>query len=166
MAGMRFRKLRIAFSAFCGLACVLLIVLWVLSYWWSDGASGPISRTKAMGLSSSQGRIRARLLDRVWPNEAGWHFGHHSRTKFEKEADEELRRRGPFVSTFKAPPPPIFGPTIDGAFSVAHWLFVLFFATLGAVAAPFIKWHFGLRTLLVATTLVAIILGLVVYAAS
>jgi hypothetical protein len=29
---MRFRKLRIAWSVFCGLGCLLLIVLWVWSY--------------------------------------------------------------------------------------------------------------------------------------
>ena len=29
---MRFRKLRIAWSVACGIACVLLIVLWVRSY--------------------------------------------------------------------------------------------------------------------------------------
>jgi hypothetical protein len=29
---MRFRKLRIALSVACGIACVLLIVLWVRSY--------------------------------------------------------------------------------------------------------------------------------------
>src|SRR6478672_10879160 len=33
---MRFRKLRIAFSATCLIACVLLIALWVRSYWWFD----------------------------------------------------------------------------------------------------------------------------------
>src|SRR6187200_769128 len=33
---MRFRKLRIAWSVFWALACVLLIVLWVRSYWWCD----------------------------------------------------------------------------------------------------------------------------------
>src|SRR6478609_7250090 len=33
---MRFRKLRIAWSVAWGLACVLLIVLWVRSYWWCD----------------------------------------------------------------------------------------------------------------------------------
>src|SRR5258705_1935739 len=32
MAGMRFRKLRIAFSATCAIACVLFIALWVRSY--------------------------------------------------------------------------------------------------------------------------------------
>ena len=31
---MRFRKLRIAWSVVCGIACVLLIVLWVRSYWY------------------------------------------------------------------------------------------------------------------------------------
>src|SRR4051812_46227316 len=30
---MRYRKLRIAFSVTCGIACVLLIVLWLRSYW-------------------------------------------------------------------------------------------------------------------------------------
>src|SRR6478735_11109675 len=33
---MRFRKLRIAWSVFWGLACLLLIVLWVRSYWWQE----------------------------------------------------------------------------------------------------------------------------------
>ena len=33
---MRFRKLRIAWSVVWGLAAVLLIVLWVRSYWWHD----------------------------------------------------------------------------------------------------------------------------------
>src|SRR5262245_49963380 len=33
---MRFRKLRIAWSVFWGVACLLLIVLWVRSYWWND----------------------------------------------------------------------------------------------------------------------------------
>src|SRR6185295_19427494 len=36
---MRFRKLRIAWSVFWGAACVLLIVLWVRSYWWFDEAA-------------------------------------------------------------------------------------------------------------------------------
>jgi hypothetical protein len=30
---MRFRKLRIAFSVACGIACLLLIGMWVRSYW-------------------------------------------------------------------------------------------------------------------------------------
>src|SRR6476646_1576226 len=33
---MKYRKLRIAWSVFWGLAAVLLIVLWVRSYWYSE----------------------------------------------------------------------------------------------------------------------------------
>ena len=33
---MRFRKLQIAWSVACGIICLLLIGLWVRSYWWWD----------------------------------------------------------------------------------------------------------------------------------
>jgi hypothetical protein len=33
---MRFRKLGIAWSVGCGIVCLLMIVLWVRSYWWWD----------------------------------------------------------------------------------------------------------------------------------
>src|SRR3954464_13617438 len=33
---MRFRKLRLAWSVFWGIACVLLIALWIRSYWHID----------------------------------------------------------------------------------------------------------------------------------
>src|SRR4051794_30713435 len=33
---MIFRKLRIAWSVGCGIACVLLMLLWVRSYWWGE----------------------------------------------------------------------------------------------------------------------------------
>ena len=36
---MRFRKLRIAWSVGWGVACLLLIALWVRSYWWVEGVS-------------------------------------------------------------------------------------------------------------------------------
>jgi hypothetical protein len=37
------RSLRIAVSAVCGILCLLLIVLWVRSYWWLDIISGPVA---------------------------------------------------------------------------------------------------------------------------
>ena len=42
---MRFRKLRIAFSVLCAATCVLLIVLWVRSYWWIDQIVGTFGTT-------------------------------------------------------------------------------------------------------------------------
>src|SRR6478609_241719 len=45
---MRFRKLRIAWSVGCGIACVLLIVLWVRSYWWFDNVNFSTTETKVV----------------------------------------------------------------------------------------------------------------------
>src|SRR5712671_2831573 len=125
---MRFRKLRIAWSVACGIACVLLIVLWVRSYWWFDSAVGPISGTRFLVVSSGYGRLHARLDNRLnlSRDDGNWHFGHSSIAQFEKEDEEDLRRagtRGPVI--INRPARPIFGPRFDGFF-VSHGFVVLF----------------------------------------
>src|SRR5690242_9830877 len=42
---LRFCTLRIAFSALCALVAVLLLMLWVRSYWWIDNVLLPTSGT-------------------------------------------------------------------------------------------------------------------------
>lgn len=83
---MKYRKLRIAFSVTCGIACVLLIALWLWSDRWAD----------AIG------------------------YG-------------------------------IDFPT---------WLVTLFAASL--VVASLLPWRFSLRTLLIATTVVGVALGVII----
>ena len=39
---MRYRKLRITWTVFCGIACVLLLALWARSYWWMDNFGGHV----------------------------------------------------------------------------------------------------------------------------
>src|SRR4051795_652243 len=56
MGGMRFRKLRIAWSVFWGVACVLLIVLWVRSYSWNEEFAFPAGG-KRYHVQSLCGRI-------------------------------------------------------------------------------------------------------------
>jgi len=53
----------------------------------------------------------------------------------------------------------------DGGINLAIpiWLPILLLASLAVV--PWMRWQFSLRTLLVATTLVAVVLGLAFYAA-
>ena len=51
----RFRSLQIAFSAFCGLMCILLIVLWVRSYWSADQVYGHVSAKKLLHFGSMCG---------------------------------------------------------------------------------------------------------------
>ena len=42
---MKYRKLRIAWSVGCAIACVLLIALWVRSYWRADTAVVVVSQS-------------------------------------------------------------------------------------------------------------------------
>jgi hypothetical protein len=50
------------------------------------------------------------------------------------------------------------------AYAFPHWFVVLLFTTLAAAPWLFkICWRFSLRTLLIATTLVAVVLGLIVW---
>jgi hypothetical protein len=51
------RYLRIAFSVTCGIACVLLIVLWVRSYSYMDYAYGPNNSHCSFTLISLSGRL-------------------------------------------------------------------------------------------------------------
>src|ERR1700704_4674786 len=54
---MRFRKLRIAWSVGCAIACVLLVVLWVRSYEWLDGFTVPVSASSAVEAGTLPGVI-------------------------------------------------------------------------------------------------------------
>ena len=54
---MRFRKLRIAWSVLCGIACVLLIVLWVRSYATGDFIVMDASINKYLIVHSQKGII-------------------------------------------------------------------------------------------------------------
>jgi hypothetical protein len=101
---MTFRKLRIAWSVGCGIACVLLIALWVRSY--SDS------------------------LMAVWGSHY-YFFGNGM------VAYGRLRE-----------------------VAVPLWSAVAI--TAAASAAPWFRWRFTLRTLLIATTLIAVVLGTII----
>src|SRR5687767_9446711 len=51
------RCLRYAVTALSLMACVLLIALWVRSYWWYDSIVAQVSRTSGLGVTSMEGRI-------------------------------------------------------------------------------------------------------------
>src|SRR6476660_9850969 len=67
---MRFRKLRIAWSVICGIACVLLIVLWVRSYWWRDSISRQPSSTCGVSADSVRGELCFCVYH--WRSESYW----------------------------------------------------------------------------------------------
>jgi hypothetical protein len=146
------RALRIAWTAFWAIAAFLLLAMWVRSYWWIDDAIGPISSTHVLVLGSDSGRFIARVdKGERHPTTVRWQLYHTPLAMLQ----------GEFSHPNFAKPQFGFSGT-NPNFYLADWL-----ATIAAVifaTLPWImtfEWRFGLRTLLIATTLVAVALGLV-----
>jgi hypothetical protein len=150
---MRFRKLRIVWSVACGLLAVLLVVLCVRSYWWSYM---PIYRRGQTIVAVGAVRGIACFHWRTWQpfvtvgNPLGWDLvGGAAETMASGLKPVEWRR-----DTDPS--------TVSALFvSVPCWYCVTVLATL--VAVPWLRYRFSLRTLLIATTLVAMVLGLIVW---
>jgi hypothetical protein len=127
---MKYRKLRIAFSAVCGIICLLLMVLWLRSY----------SRFESLILPGDNSVTV--LMGRAYVNE---------RFQLSDNVVARLPRRSGMAI-----------PQADGT-AIPLWSAVLVAAIL--IVCPWLRWRFSLRTLLIAITLVAAGLGLIVWAA-
>jgi hypothetical protein len=149
------KYLRIAVTAVCLTACVLLVGLWVRSYYSNDILFGPDFTSGISGFGSVQGgasffkssrrplpgeqwRIHSDVIGKdgsndqwaLWPEyEIGYGFGALKRPAFK-------------------------------VFVIPHWFLILLFAFVAGL--PWIPSRFTLRTILIATTLIAILLGLIV----
>jgi hypothetical protein len=158
---MEFRKLRIAWSVAWGLVAVLLCVLWVRSYWWRDSGLIDISPSTYIHISSkfgkliiSDGQVAASAPSRRWLYTS---LKFRENEPVEKDIQGMPLHRGIGFKRVRWK---------DGSGVILpHGFFVL--ATLAAAGAPWIpgNYSFSLRTLFIATTLVAIALGLIVWAA-
>ncbi len=160
------RYLRIAFSATCLIACVLLITLWVRSYWNVYSAIRLVSPTTCVSPVIIEGQCEINwtsdpfTVSLVTRNGPGWNGGVKSLGDY--YVDDGTERDGPH---------PFGSPTLrrfafdDGLVVIPLWSLTVLFATFGI--APWLPWshRFRLRTLLIATTLVAVGLGLAVWAA-
>ena len=143
------RYLRITFSATCLIVCVLLIVLWVPSYFSFDGLVVSDS-THHTTLYSDKGSIAFTHLPRGFgPSSArktSWRVTHSPRMFDLKDWDWQVSK------TYQSIQIPFWFPvTLVAALALVPWIRQL-------------KWRFSLRTLLIATTLVAVLLGLIYYA--
>ena len=154
---MRFRKLRIAWSVACSILCLLVIVFWVRSYQWFDEFAFLDSRRLISIQSTWEGSLSL-----------GW-----------SEADPQLAREyySRFFNTRARETLWTGLPSLEGqskAFKFESyfassqwyvatpcWFLVITLGTLGAL--PWIKWRFSVRTLLIATTLVAVVAALMAW---
>jgi hypothetical protein len=142
-----FRALRITTSAVFGLFCVLLVVLWVRSYWRVDS----LSIAKVPLADSIRGRVN--LGGSIAVNSDG-----------PLKLQRLLLFGGRIQIISFAIPPHEFSLFPHGRnVKVPYWFAIFAFAFVGCT--PWIPWpkRFTLRTLLIATTLIAFVLGAVVY---
>jgi hypothetical protein len=152
---MKLHKLRVTLSITCGVASVVLIGLWVRSYWRSDYFEGPILWPHGCTFTSMNGRL---MFGGVEPDDpiTDWDFGSY---KFDDP-------HGPAAfAEFFGPVFAFYPSEEDGAYiHVPHWFLALIFGLIAFVFAR--RRSYSLRTLLIITTLVAIGLGSIVYYAT
>ena len=153
MAAMKYRKLRIAWSVAWGIACLLLVVLWVRSYSYRSNFQA-VALNHTFQCSLLAGTIHL-CIGTPFPDWAtGFWEKHHS---------------DPYFDNWDHPNSPAFNFSVNqyGAGSVAvefpYWFPPLI--TMILATAPWLRWRFSLRTLLIAMTLVAVGLGAIVWAA-
>jgi hypothetical protein len=161
---MRFRKLRIAWSVGCAIACVLLIVLWIHSYRYQDYYAGWVSKSRSVSSLS----------------ENGWFEVGSTRFDIYKMDESEVGQLPAWEATSNlVEVDPIFGPPVGrphkwrwASFNsrnksylqvwIPCWFPVVITAVVGGLPWLSKARRFSLRTLLIATTLVAVVLGLIV----
>ena len=155
---MRFRKLRIAWSVGCGIATVLLVVLWVRSYSHSD-LLRKASSSGGMLLNSWKGR----LTFWSWRNDRSSWLNPQARPEPVAENLDDLIRSGASTTGFRH----LLGfgrvhPSGSTIVFAPYWFPAIFAVVLASI--PWLPWsrRFSLRTLLIATTMVAVVLGLIV----
>ena len=129
-----------------GVVAVLLCVLWVRSYWWADRLGrGSIDFASARGVIQVQKWFMPEYFNMRSRSHWTWD-GFFVDDKFNSLPG--FHWHSDPISTFV---------------NVPHWLLVLYASASSAVPWLPLK-HFSLRTLLIATTLIAVILGAIVYA--
>jgi hypothetical protein len=147
---MKYRKLRIAWSVGWGVLCLLLVAVWLRSYRVAEGIEG-----RPIGRSGSSFSIR---YDNGFIGVTGYPdlFAFRNSRRF--IVTRHGSSREPYSHLL-----PKYGRIANGdaSFYVPCWMAMLGIATVGAL--PWMPWHFGLRTLLIAMTLVAVGLGLSVW---
>jgi hypothetical protein len=174
MGGMRFRKLRIGWSVVCGLVCVLLIALWARSYWFFDQFIQRRSVTDYVAYTTFQGQFAFGIGDDPILQQC---FTQRWTRRGFRTVEWDAGLLDP-VAFFPASPhphdakfihwprysSPLMGRGTYTEIIIPYWLPCLAAATLATW--QWLKWpkRFSLRALLIATTLVAVVLGMVVWA--
>ncbi len=135
---------------------MLLVVLWVRSYWYRESLSGWFPVHGFLQITGTKGVLTLIANGETW------------KPGFRLSA-EELQEQDELQWNFHFLRPPQLNPRLGGwwiEINTPCWFLFLVCLTFGGI--PWLLWfpwskRFSLRTLLIATTLVAVVLGLVVW---
>jgi hypothetical protein len=162
--------LRIAMSVVCLIPCCLLIGLWVRSYSYQDVLHLDFGVSLIFRVFSREGVVNFSpwVVSRPRPSPMQSDFMFAQRPVWQADIDEaNARRRDPSRRLPNRRPWRYFKydfPTgdVEHDIFVPYWFLALMASTL--VAVPWLPWscRFSLRSVLLATTLVAAVLGLFV----
>jgi hypothetical protein len=143
---MKYRKLRIAWSVLCGVLCLLLIALWMRSYWRADSIQA-VRAGSTIWYETNRGVAFFCVQRRLPPvSVPPWSYSSTSSDN------------GP---TFKHELWLPWGPTVKGIQSPL-WLPIVSLAVLAGTPWSYRLRRFSLRTLLIGMTVVAAVLGLAI----
>ena len=144
---MRFRKLRIAWSLTWGVVAALLFVLWVRSYWYADSVISVTATGSSVRVTNFNGSVEYIGNTRYFP-------GQRVEWRLAESPENAPLRWIPTKHGFA---------WVRGAVIIPYWsAFVLSTMLCTVVWVPWSR-RFSLRTLLIATTLVAALLGLIIW---
>ena len=153
------RALRITWATFCGIAAVLLYSLWLRSYTFFDEFHAT-TESRVTRVDSNDGRLQFSTEVDLGPGTLVKKWGVWTGAAAHNAIIPPMPNysaMGFTVATSGAE-----GPGFS--IGVPSWFLVITFAALAAASwkrQPY--WRFSLRTLLIATTVVVISLGLVVW---
>jgi hypothetical protein len=166
----RFRKLRIAWSVGWGLACVLLIIFWWRSWQQGEGRILEWSSKHRFAIMSLLGEVGIAYIGNgnyvgIVPSaKLDWEESpHYPYSVINRGPYPHLTERGPpFKARFRWTKPKWYPD--KRYIGAPYWFLTVTVAALGAV--PWIQpsRRFSLRTMLIATAVVAVTLGLIAYA--
>jgi hypothetical protein len=142
------RHLRFAPTVAFALLALAFVGLWMRSYWSHDVVTGPVGGSD-LCLASDRGVVLVGVL--AYDPGLGWELRHYPAIGVQNYTCplglKVLRQGG-------------WGPS---GLLFSHWFLAASSLSLAALFAFKRTWHYSLRTILVATTLLAAILGLAVY---
>jgi hypothetical protein len=150
------KYLRIAVTALSLTVCALLVALWVRSYWWEDNFAISLKSGGVLRVTSSMGQLCGLWGDTPFYSAPPGQWNVYS-NKFKDTVNATTVRT--LRSKFRAYEE---GLSIE----LPYW----FMVSVGAVitAIPWLPWskRFSLRTLLIVSTVIAVVLGIVISTAS